>query len=415
MMDKASDRRSVRAAAQQSLAAAFAKLESTPDPVAPGFHPYLHAGRACYGPVLTQLSGFKRFETTLAKAYPYVFDPRQSSELVFPGTFCLRFLDAVVWRHASQGQRLDSRSPTTTACLEDLIDAVATRDCHVACCRLVSHTTTSGRSPIAIGDFTVIPVSDDSAVTMAVREAVPNAAYALEQELPPAYDPPHALIVVRGRGRNRFDTAAKLSRRLDRLTLLLRLLFGGTLEAFFEVSGETGLVCRHGPQVGLFRRSTLSAVRRAIRLSESDTEPVVALDELLKSVGAEPADKVVTSLGMALWKFSESFLGTPWFDQLVDLCTALEAALSGQDKDDILLRLRSRAATLLATERDPAEAIFRDVGKLYGLRSTLVQGGTVSVKDAERMTRHLSTFRDGFPPQTAVAFAVDRLRDLAGC
>jgi hypothetical protein len=115
---------------------------------------------------------------------------------------------------------------------------------------------------------------------------------------------------------------------------------------------------------------------------------------------------------MALWKFSESYLGTPWFDQLVDVCTALEAALSGQDKDDVLLRLRSRTATLLATEQDSAEAIFADVGELYGLRSTLVHGGSVPVKSAEKTFRRLSTFRSGLPASVALAFAVDRLRDL---
>ena len=102
-----------------------------------------------------------------------------------------------------------------------------------------------GGSPIEIGDFSVIPVEDDDEVAKVVRDAIPSTAYALNTELPYGFEPPHALIIARDSGRNRFDTASRLSRRIDRLMLLLRLLHGGTLESFYEVSGETSAVPRH--------------------------------------------------------------------------------------------------------------------------------------------------------------------------
>ena len=192
----------------------------------------------------------------------------------------------------------------------------------------------------------------------------------------------------------------------------MRLLFASTTESFYEVSGETRLVRRYHPYVTAFRRTGVTHIRRTTRPSAADSDAIAGLDNLLSNLGVERTEMVVTSLDMALLKFSESYFGTPWFDQLVDLSTALEAALSGQDKEDVLLRLRSRAAALLAAPNDSAGDIFRDVGELYGLRSTLVHGGSLTLKNAQKAMRRLSTFREGFMPAVEVALAVDRLRDL---
>jgi len=84
---------------------------------------------------------------------------------------------------------------------------------------------------------------------------------------------------------------------------------------------------------------------------------------------------------MARWPTSQSpnTASNP-YEQLVDLATALEAALIGAERETegLTLRLRSRVAALLATDDDPARALFDDVNHLYGLRSKLVHGGQIT-------------------------------------
>jgi hypothetical protein len=121
---------------------------------------------------------------------------------------------------------------------------------------------------------------------------------------------------------------------------------------------------------------------------------------------------VFTSVGMAIHKFTMSFHAHAWYEQLVDLATALEAVISGTEKQDVLLRLRTRASALLATTKDPAGAIFGDIGELYALRSALVHGGTLPTRELEKRIRRLSTVPSDAPGGLAVAYAVDRLRDL---
>jgi hypothetical protein len=120
----------------------------------------------------------------------------------------------------------------------------------------------------------------------------------------------------------------------------------------------------------------------------------------------------MTSFGIALQKFQLSYHAHAWYEQLVDLATALEAALSGKDTTDVLLRLRNRAAALLATDRDPAHAVFADVGTLYSLRSSLVHGGELSEKQLRKLITRVSTVPRNAPLGTATGYAVDRMRDL---
>ena len=115
---------------------------------------------------------------------------------------------------------------------------------------------------------------------------------------------------------------------------------------------------------------------------------------------------------MAKHKFQMSYHAHAWFEQLVDLSTAFEAALSGTDRTDVLLRLRTRASALLATDKDPAGAIFKDIGLLYELRSRLIHGTGLSERSLAKTAKSITAVPDDSMPGEAVAHAIDRLRDL---
>ncbi|MGH3702641.1 MAG: hypothetical protein ACRDQY_24990, partial [Pseudonocardiaceae bacterium] len=122
------------------------------------------------------------------------------------------------------------------------------------------------------------------------------------------------------------------------------------------------------------------------------------------------------SFDVATSKFNDSYASSDQFEQLVDLATALEGVLIGENEGEgLTLRLCSRAAALLADDDDPGPVVFDDVNQLYVLRSKLVHGGAISEKDLRKLFTRVSTVPDEDAERrfgVALAHAVDRMRDL---
>jgi hypothetical protein len=141
------------------------------------------------------------------------------------------------------------------------------------------------------------------------------------------------------------------------------------------------------------------------------------MGELLDAADIKREGMATTSFDVAVGNFNRSHSTSSPYQQIVDLATALEAVLIGAERDTegLTLRLRTRVAALLATDEDPAQALFNDVGQLYGLRSRIVHGGKIKQKDLRKMISRISTVpSDSVETRFGVAlgYAVDRLRDL---
>jgi hypothetical protein len=151
--------------------------------------------------------------------------------------------------------------------------------------------------------------------------------------------------------------------------MAVRLLKLGTSESMFEVRGETNSVHQFPPEVVRFRgvgpgfASPTQIVERVITLDPDDVGRVAGLERLLSAARGTGDDSGITSLEVALGKFQASYHAYGWHEQIVDLSTALEATLSGQAKEDVTLRLRMRAATLLYTESDRPRIYSRTSGR----------------------------------------------------
>lgn len=403
-----------RVAAAEFLRAALQALEQDGVIPPPRFHPYLEVGRDYYGPELMPLIEFRSLEAALEAAYPKRFaESIPLRERDFPNSYIFPLLETCIARLTLENG-FDSPAAIIEACAAELIETLSASETQVAVCRVISHVTAAGSNPVQLGDVTLVPEGDDLGdLNRQLNEAIPGAWSAFNREPPVAFDPPEALLIAKGSATNPFDEADRLSSLLDRFLLHIRLLFANTAESFYEVRGETRPIRRLKPDLRFFRRSRLmGSVRRTLRLDTSHERPIVEFAQLIESLGIDRTDMAVTSFDMALLKYSESFLGTPWYDQLVDLSTALEAVLSGQDKEDVVLRLRSRGAALLCAPNDSATAIFRDLGELYGLRSTLVHGGSLPINKALRTVRKLSTAQPDTFPGFEIALGIERLRDL---
>ena len=275
----------------------------------------------------------------------------------------------------------------------------------------VSHVTTSDGAPVDLLGVRVVPAEFRGGIFEEISKHIPGGYSAFNGDDPWPMAQPLSILTVEDRSADRYQIASALTARIGRFLRLIRLLFASTSQSFYEVRGETMLVRQLKPYSTVFTGSH-ALVQRTVRLSPDNEGALVGLSQLLDTVNRQPTGMLVTSFGMALGKFADSFQSGGWNEQIVDLTTAVEGALSGSSTTDIILRLKTRAAALLAEADDPAETIFNDIKHLYDLRSKLVHGGSLRETERRNRTYAISTVPNDAPAGTATAYMVDRLRDL---
>ncbi|MGN2638290.1 hypothetical protein ACTD5D_19265 [Nocardia takedensis] len=89
--------------------------------------------------------------------------------------------------------------------------------------------------------------------------------------------------------------------------------------------------------------------------------------------------------------------------------------IGAKEYEGLTLRLCSRVAALLADDDDPAQTLFEDLKQPYNLRSVIVHGGEMTMKEFRKTLSGISTV----PASTGkgdnldrIGHAVDRLRDI---
>jgi hypothetical protein len=369
------ERGDLRAASRAFIAAAFEVLSVEHVIPTPASHSYIAVGQDYFGGSIMGLPEYRTLEVLLNDAYPERFaEPLKRQHSEFASTYIFDFLEASVARCSHDG-RFDAETPAVDGCIDELLSVLSTSSYEVVCCRHVSHLTTINGDEVRIGDVTVIPEQSNSGVhhdlPQRIADEIPGAAGLLNRERPYAYAPPHSLVITREvtSDPNPYEVDKRLSRRLERFLLLVRLLTAGTVQSSYQVSGTTTLISRMEPQLGTFRRGWFDLrVRRTVRLRDDEAAAFVALGEMIDAADVKREGMSATSFDVALGKYNESHYTDSPYEHLVDLATALEAALIGAEKetDAVTLRLRTRVAALLAGPDDPARALFADVGSLYG-------------------------------------------------
>jgi hypothetical protein len=199
--------------------------------------------------------------------------------------------------------------------------------------------------------------------------------------------------------------------RLETLTMALRLATATTSQAVVDINSSPGRARLWKPEIIRHDIAFMELVQRIGHIRPEHAAPIAALGDRLAAWGGD--DKSPHSLGIALSRFGRSFVTRPWFDMLVDIAVGLEAALlGGADNEEIGLRLRSRAAALLATPLDPAGTIYEDVKRLYNLRSVIVHGSNPTTQKLEGHAYGISTAARSPHTGDKWALALDRSRDL---
>jgi hypothetical protein len=410
-------RRSCRA----FVAAAFDALREEHVIPTPIFHPYVAVGRDYFGDTVRAVAEYHTLETQLEDAYPERFAgpvPRPHAE--FATTYIFSLLEACVARCA-RDENFDADSPAVEESIDELLAVLDMSSNEIVCCRHVSHLTTTSGAEVQIGEVAVVPEPQQWGQLVArIEREINGAARAWNRDDPRPYDPPHSLLITReiSDDPEPYEVANRLSARIERFLFLARLLTAGTVQSAYEVSGTTTLIARMNPLMSTFRKGWLDAlVRRTVRLTGDEGAAFEALGDLIDAADIKREGMIATSFDVALSKFNRSHSSDSPYEHLVDLATALEAALIGAEKETegLTLRLRSRTSALLATHDDSARALFDDVGLLYGLRSKLVHGGQIKQKDLRRIIGRISTVPSEAVEHrfgVALGHAVDRMRDL---
>lgn len=405
--------------AQSFIGAAFPVLDETHVIPTPRYLPYVQVGRDYFGGEL-QIPEHAELEAMLQTRYAERFaDPLRRENPEFPSTYIFSFLEGAITRCSLAGDdQYEADSVPVQEAVDELIRVLDAPEYTLTCCRAMSHLTTKTRDPVTLGAITVYPETDRHGLLERTRGFIPAAGSAFNREAPNIYDPPHALLVTSTttESADTYGVASSLGRHIDRFLLVIRLLYAGTQESTWQLTGASTLISRLHPLYESYRPWGMPnlLMQRVIELAPEDAAAITALGDFLDAATVKRERMVATSFDIALRNYSRSYERGDNYERIVDLATALEAVLTGgeDETEGIGLRLRMRAAALLWTESDSGRAIYDDVKWLYTLRSKLVHGSRIAQKDLLKWLSAVSTVPDNAMYGVAFSFAVDRLRDL---
>ena len=381
------------------------------------FSPHIRVGREYFGDAVHASPTYSTIEKSIEQAFPARFADKHPGEVWdFPSTYLFSLIEASVYRCSVAESSYEPTAAGVTDSIEEMLAELASDATGVAAARIVTHLTTATGGRLEIGDMVIEPGGGWDGLRK-IGTLIPGTGAAVSREPPFIHGPPESVVFTTdSTDRDPWAKVEQLSGKIERFLLAVRLMTAATMRSGIEIRGGTVRVSRIGAHMVQFQVGGLAdtLIRRTARLNESDAGPIAGLLKLVETSGGTRNGNLISSFDMALRLFNRSHQYAPWFEQLVDLSTALEAALIGEGDENsgLSLRLKSRAAALLATKADPAQNIFKDVGTLYNLRSTLVHGGDLKQRALTRAVDSLSTMPTDEMRGVAAERAVDRLRDL---
>ena len=393
---------------------ALAEVRVVPTSV---YNPFVHVGRDYQGSDVMRLPEFTELESALERLYPHRFAGPGTASIHHPefaNLYVFSFLEAVIARCAGDRDGFEADTEPVDRSIDELIAVLDATADELHCCRAVSHLTSPDGEPVRIGEITIYPETGIGSLFERTRRLIPGAQ---GEEPPRIYDPPHCLVVTTQTGSwdDAYAARRQVSDTIDRFLLLARLLYAGTHQACWQVVGTPTLVTRARPKQRTFGKIGMrNRTQRVVRLSAEDAPAFAALGAYLDAAEVKRDGMAATAFDVAKYRFDRAHEASDDYESVVDLATAFEALLisDGKETDAISMRLKNRAAALLATDTDPGRAIFNDVGKLYDLRSRLVHGGSLTEKDLRKTIMSVTTVPADAPFGIALAIAVDRMRDL---
>ena len=356
----------------------------------------------------------------LADALPMRFEWRRGPAVDLPWHYPSALLEAAVAAATLADEPYDVASPSVQAVIDALIETIQ-RTPRSSVLRIISDVDVE-HDPVPegyqdrlgetleIGGVRVVRV--ENRPEPFIERELPSAGYEVDRLDVVVHPGPASLIVATVEASADYEArVAEARRRLDRLVAAIRLANAATVRPVIDIAGNSGPLPTVGPAIIPLPNWDFRFVHRPVTLGANDVGGYEALIGLMAGWGDAPQwVPVRVALGRLARTLDER--SPTLVDQIIDLSIGLEAALAGTDRAEIGLRLRSRAAAILAGPDDPAEAIYRDVKIAYDLRSTFVHGGTLPAKTIDKVIRRVSGAASTDWRAEQYLLAIDRWRDI---
>jgi hypothetical protein len=322
------------------------------------------------------------FLASMREAYPARFGLPSTSPYKQPDRYAAAVLRAVIAESVVQQNRPSAHSRIAHSVIDEL-HRVAARDGQTfSSLWLIDDLNLSAVNEQSIDGATFYAPRQFQAQNV-VSSLMPEAMWASSQDRVP--NPEHGGFIyasVEGARGGHWEPTRLLNERISRLALAIRLATGSTGPTRMIWMGEPSWIHVEKPEAHPQTEETIfeSGSRRTGVITAHALPGLAALVSLIEQTQLQSLRKgqkhgTVSSVAIALGRYSRSYTGMTWQDTVLDLATALEACLGPDDKQEISLTLRTRAAHLLGrSEAARADEVYEDVEDLYNLRSDLVHG-----------------------------------------
>ncbi len=412
------DEARIREAAREALTRSFSTLTEERVLPRPRYSPWIHMARDYYGHAIEGSEG--ALSKALGEALPARFEWRRRQGVDLPWFYPSALLEGAVSAATLADEPYSVDSPSIARAIDELIamlrSAPRSTVLHVVADVDVEHEPVPEGHQDRLGETVEIAgvrvIRVENEPERFIERELASAGYEVERSDVFVHPGPASLLVAEVQLLADYEQRVALARkRLNQLIAAIRLATASTVHSVIDIAGNPGRLPTIGPSITPFPSWGFRFVHRPVIIGLSAVAGYEALVSLIDSWGDEPGWVPVR---IALGRLGRSLDGrTPGVvDQVVDLAIGLEAALAGTDKTEISLRLRSRAATLLATPDDAPDAIYRDVKTLYELRSTFVHGGSLPGKEVDKAIRRVTGANAAEWPAEQYLLALDRWRDL---
>jgi hypothetical protein len=321
----------------------------------------------------------------LREAYPARFDAPSGSAYLppykDPARYAAALLRAVIAEAIVARRRPTARSRATRPILEELHRAAAQDGQTFASLWLIDDLDLAAVNRQSFDGLTFHApreLQDQNVVS----SLMPEAMWASEPYRMPHADRGGFIYASQGGARgDHWETTKVLNERIGKFALAIRLATGSTGPNRMVWMGEPSWIHVEMPEAHpQVENQILGHWRRVAAVKPEDLSGLVDLVALIgraqeQSAGKGQKQGTVSAVSIALGRYSRSYAGLIWQDTVLDLATALEACFGPENKEEIGLTLRTRAAHLLGrNDAARADEIYGDLADLYDLRSDLIHG-----------------------------------------
>jgi hypothetical protein len=337
------------------------------------------------------------FIAALREAYPARF--REESKFPFrdPERYAAALLRAVIARSIVEHIPLSAHSLATHALIDEL-HRVASRDGQVFASLWniddLDLSAIDGRS----FDGLTFYAHEEFGAQKVVSMLMPEGAWAMGRARA-SYAQFGGFIYATGDGAgDHYEPTKVLNEQIGTFLLAVRLATGSTGPNRMVWMGEPFMVHIEMPEAHpqYEDRWLASYWRRMAVLRSEDLPGLGALVGLIRQAELRGKQGAASSVDVAMGRYLHTYANQDWRDTVLDMATALEAALGPSNREQIGLTIRTRAAHLLGRGHSArADEVYREITDLYTLRSDLIHGNArfqKSPQDLWEARGHLHVF-----------------------